>query len=79
MRKTWQRLGGEVYERMFQFVLTLVAHEVDAGSTTLAANAAMKSIVRRDTGENWREYATGLMREAGLASIKFLCCSGERP
>ena len=31
-------------------------------STTLEANAAMKSIVRRDTGENWQEYVTGLMR-----------------
>ena len=34
-------------------------------STTLEANAAMKSIVRRDTGENWQEFVTGLMREAG--------------
>jgi len=30
------------------------------------ANAAMKSIVRRDTGEDWNEYLTRLMREEGL-------------
>ena len=36
---------------------------VDA--TTLEADAAMKSIVRRDTGEDWREYVRRLMREAG--------------
>ncbi len=31
----------------------------------LEANAAMKSIVRRDTGEDWQQYLTGLMREGG--------------
>ncbi len=36
---------------------------VDA--TTLEANAAMKSIVRRDTGEDWKEYVRRLMQEAG--------------
>jgi transposase len=35
-------------------------------STTLEANAAMKSIVRRDTGEDWKEYVTRLMREEGV-------------
>jgi DDE family transposase len=35
-------------------------------STTLEANAAMKSIVRRDTGENWQEYVTRLMKEEGV-------------
>jgi hypothetical protein len=36
---------------------------VDA--TTLEANAAMKSIVRRDTGADWRQYVMQLMREEG--------------
>ena len=36
---------------------------VDA--TTLEADAAMKSIVRRDTGEDWQEYVRPLMLEAG--------------
>ena len=31
----------------------------------MEANAAMKSIVRKDTGEDWREYVTRLMREEG--------------
>jgi hypothetical protein len=35
-------------------------------STTLEANAAMKSIVRRDTGEDWKAYVTRLMREQGV-------------
>ena len=32
----------------------------------LEANAAMKSIVRRDTGEDWKEYVTRLMQEEGV-------------
>jgi transposase len=37
---------------------------VDA--TTLEANAAMKSIVRRDTGDNWNEYLRELAKETGI-------------
>ena len=67
-----ERLPIEVHKSAFAWVLKL-AHEkglldgktVAVDSTTLEANAAMKSIVRRDTGENWQEYVTGLMREAG--------------
>jgi len=36
---------------------------VAVDSTTLEANAAMKSIVRRDTGEDWNEYLRRLLRE----------------
>jgi hypothetical protein len=32
----------------------------------LEANAAMKSIVRKDTGEDWTAYVVRLMREAGV-------------
>ena len=38
---------------------------VAVGATTLEANAAMKSIVRRDTGEDWNAYIQRLMQEAG--------------
>jgi hypothetical protein len=36
--------------------------------TTLEANAAMKSIVRRDTGEDWRKFVTRLMQEEGAVA-----------
>lgn len=69
------RLPAEVYEQAFQFVLKLVeqhkllsARTVGVDSTTLEANAAMKSIVRKDTGEDWPEYLTRLMRERGLVA-----------
>jgi IS5 family transposase len=39
---------------------------VAVDSTTLEANAAMKSIVRRDTGEDWNAYLTRLMQEEGV-------------
>ena len=39
---------------------------VGVDSTMLEANAAMKSIVRRDTGEDWKEYVTRLMKEEGV-------------
>src|SRR6202035_1951301 len=34
--------------------------------TTLEANAAMRSIVRRDTGESYQEYLTGLAQASGI-------------
>jgi hypothetical protein len=39
---------------------------VAVDATFLEANAAMKSIVRRDTGENWGEYIKRLAEEEGV-------------
>jgi hypothetical protein len=39
---------------------------VGVDSTMLEANAAMKTIVRRDTKEDWREYVGRLAAEAGV-------------
>ena len=36
-------------------------------ATTLEANAAMKSIVRRDNGEDWKVYLRGLAAAEGIA------------
>lgn len=67
------RLPLEVHVAVFQRVLTLAREKkvlngqtLGVDSTTLEANAAMKSIVRKDTGENWQAYLTTLMREAGV-------------
>jgi len=69
---TRNRLPREVFDEVFQFVLRIAVNKkllsgktVGVDSTTLEANAAMKSIVRRDTGEDWKEYVTRLMREDG--------------
>ena len=73
LTKTRKRLPPEVFEEVFQFVLgiaeakSLIAGKtVGVDSTTLEANAAMKSIVRRDTGEDWQAFVTRLMREEGV-------------
>ena len=73
LTNTRQRLPKEVFEEVFQFVLKLAAEKellkgkaVGVDSTTLEANAAMKSIVRKDTKEDWKEYLTRLMREEGV-------------
>ena len=67
------RLPLEIHERVFAFVLALAERRkllkgktVAVDSTTLEANAAMKSIVRKDTGEDYRDYLVRLMREEGL-------------
>src|SRR6202451_106169 len=41
---------------------------VAVDATMLEANAAMRSIVRRDTGENYQEFLTGLAQASGIAT-----------
>ena len=64
------RLPLEVHTAVFQWVLKLVAEKgllrgktVAVDATTLEANAAMKSIVRQDSGEDWNEYLRRLLQE----------------
>lgn len=73
LTRVHQRLPLEVHEQVFQFVLKIADQKgllkgraVVADSTFLEANAAMKSIVRKDTGESWNEYLRRLMEEQGL-------------
>ena len=63
----------EVAERVFAFVLQMACErklisgsQVGVDATLLEANAAMKSIVRRDTDEDWKQYLRRLMAEDGL-------------
>jgi len=62
-----------VFEEVFQFVLAIAevkklidGQTVGGGHRDVEANAAMKSIVRKDTGEDWREFVMGLMRAADV-------------
>ena len=66
------RLPEEIHLEVFQFVLRMAEdHKLLKGktiavdSTTLEANAAMKSIIRRDTAEDWKTYVRRLATEAG--------------
>src|ERR1700677_1494207 len=64
------RLPLEIHSAVFQLVLQLLRDKgllkgktVAVDSTNLEANAAMKSIVRRDTGEDWNDYLPRLLKE----------------
>lgn len=68
-----KRLPVVVHEEVFAFVVRIAEERglakgkrIAVDSTMLEANAAMKSIVRRDTGENWKEYVKRLAQEAGI-------------
>ena len=68
-----QRLPESVFDQVFVFVLSLLEKKgvlrgkaVAIDATTLEANAAMKSIVRKDTGEDWKEYLRGLAKAEGI-------------
>jgi transposase len=70
-----KRLPFEVFEEVFRFVLRcgeekglLKGKSVAIDSTFLEANAAMSSIVRRETGEDWKTYIRKLAEEDGIES-----------
>ena len=73
--RTRRLLDEATHQAVFTFVLTEVARRgmlkgktIGIDATTLEANAAMRSIVRRDTGENYMEYLRRLAKEAGIES-----------
>jgi transposase len=68
-----QRLPLAVHEQVFAFVLKVAQEKkllkgktVAVDATTLEANAAMRTIIRKDTGEDWNEYVKRLMAEEGI-------------
>jgi transposase len=68
-----QRLPESVFDKVFVFVLSLLEDKgllrgkaVAIDATTLEANAARKSIVRKDNGEDWKQYLLGLAQAEGI-------------
>jgi transposase len=73
--RTRRLLDEETHQAAFTFVLTEVARRgmlkgktIGIDATSLEANAAMRSIVRRDTGESYMEYVRKLAQQAGIDS-----------
>ena len=73
LSKTRGRLPHEVHEKVFNWVLSLIAEAglvkgerfgVDA--STMEANAALRAIVRRDTGEGYREMLERMAEQSGI-------------
>lgn len=68
-----KRLPLEVHETVFALVLAIAKEKrlfqgttVAVDATLLEANAAMKSIVRRETGEDWKAYLKRLAEAEGI-------------
>jgi transposase len=73
--RTRRLIAVETHQAVFRWVLELLAEKgllkgkmVGIDATTLEANAAMRSIVRRDTGEGYEEFLRGLAEESGIAT-----------
>jgi len=71
--RTRRLLDVETHGRVFTWVLKLLAERgliegktVGVDGTTLEANAAMRSIVRRDTGEGYQEFLIRLAKASGI-------------
>jgi transposase len=75
MSKTRSRLPHEVHDKVFGWVLALVAgHDLVKGErigvdgSTMEANAALRTILRRDNGETYREMLKRMAQESGIAT-----------
>ena len=73
LTKIRRRLPQAVHEEVFAFVLKLAdghglldGKQVGTDATTLEANAALKSLRRRDNGDDYKEYLRKLAAEAGI-------------
>lgn len=73
--RTRRLIDIETHQAVFGWVLELLAERgllqgktVGIDATTLEANAAMRSIVRRDTGEGYEEFLRRLAAASGIAT-----------
>ena len=75
LSKTRSRLPLEVHEAIFTWVLQRLAEHgliqgdrIGVDASTMEANAALRAIVRRETGEGYREMLKRLAAESGIAT-----------
>ena len=75
LSKTRSRLPHEVHEKVFGFVSKPVAEcglvkgeRIGVDGSTMEANAALRSIVRRDNGEAYRAMLERMAKEIGIAT-----------
>jgi transposase len=73
LSKTRSRLPHEVHQAVFDWVLGRIAEaglikgeRIGVDASTMEANAALRSIVRRDSGEGYREMLERLAHESGI-------------
>jgi transposase len=73
--RTRRLIDLETHQEVFRWILGLLAdaglvkgQRVGVDATTLEANAALRSIVRRDNGESYEEFLKGLAQQSGIAT-----------
>jgi transposase len=71
--RTRRLIDVETHRKVFFWILEVLRDRglvkgktVGIDATTLEANAAMRSIVRRDTGESYEDFLKGLAQESGI-------------
>ena len=71
--RTRRLIDVETHRKVFLWVLGVLADRgllkgrtVGVDATTLEANAAMRSIVRREDGASYEEFLTGLAKQSGI-------------
>jgi transposase len=71
--RTRRLIDVETHREVFQEILKVLANHdllrgktIGVDGTTLEANAAMRSIVRRDTAEGYQEFLGKLAKESGI-------------
>ena len=71
--RTRRLIDVETHREVFTWALGVIAEKgllqgktVGIDATTLEANAALRSIVRRDSGESYQEFLTKLAKESGI-------------
>src|SRR6266700_3125389 len=71
--RTRRLIDVDTHREVFAWVLSLLADRgllkgkrIAIDATTLEANAAMRAIVRRDTGESYEEFLRGLAKASGM-------------
>ena len=73
LSRTRSRLPHEAHEKVFGWVLKLVAERglvkgerIGVDGSTMEANAALRTIVRHDTGESYRAMLARMAQESGI-------------
>jgi transposase len=73
LSRTRNRIDLDTHQTVFNWVLAVLAKEgllkgktLGIDATTLEANAALRSIVRRDSGESYDEFLDGLAIASGV-------------
>ncbi len=73
LSRTRSRLPAEVHEQIFGWVLKLIAERglvkgerIGVDASTMEANAALRTIVRSETGETYREMLKRMAKESGI-------------